>query len=259
MRPKRLVVISDLHCGHIVGLTPPQWDTDRPKPHLKKSYAMRRIIWDAYSTWVKELRPIDILLVNGDCIDGRNEGRGSTELLYVDRNDQVEMAVDCIQEAKAKQIVMAYGTGYHTGMEEDFERPIADRVNALKIGSVDAIDVNGLVINYRHFISGSQVPHGRHTTTARERVWNTLWALRGEYPLAQIVIRSHVHYFDFCGDGTGLALTTPALEGYGSKYGARLLSGLVDIGLVFFDITDKETWTWDKRLLRLPKTEAIRV
>jgi len=256
---KRVCVISDLHCGHIVGLTPPNWDNERPKPHLKKSYSMRRIIWDFYKDAVKKLQPIDILLVNGDCIDGRNEGRGSTELLYVDRNDQVEMAVDCIKETKAKTIVMAYGTGYHTGVEEDFERPIAQAVGALKIGSVDSIDVNGVVINYRHFISGSQVPHGRHTAASRDRQWNALWALRGEYPLAQIVVRSHVHYFDFCGDGTGLALTTPALEGYGSKFGARLLSGLVDVGLVFFDIEDKEHWSWDKRLLRLPRTEAIRV
>jgi hypothetical protein len=154
---------------------------------------------------------------------------------------------------------MAYGTGYHTGIEEDWERPIAEAVKAKKIGSVDSIDVNGLIINYRHYISGSQVPHGRHTTTARERTWNTLWALRGEYPLAQIVIRSHVHYFGFCGDGQGLALTTPALEGYGSKFGARLLSGLVDIGLVYFDIIDRERWTWGHKLLRLPKTEAIRL
>ncbi len=259
MKPKRLVVISDLHCGHIVGLTPPQWDTDRPKAHLKKSYAMRRIIWDFYAETLKSLRPIDILLVNGDAIDGRNEGRGSTELLYVDRNDQVEMAVDCIQEAKAKAVVMAYGTGYHTGMEEDFERPIAEAVKAVKIGSVDSIDVNGVVVNYWHYIPGSQVPHGRHTATARERQWNMLWSLRDEYPLAQIVIRSHVHYFGFAGDGQGLALTTPALEGYGSKFGARLLSGLVDIGRICFDINDKEHWSWDKRLLRLPKTEAIRV
>ena len=259
MKPKRVVVISDLHCGHIVGLTPPGWDNDRPKAHLKKSYLMRRAIWDFYKQTIKELQPIDILLVNGDCIDGRNEGRGSTELLYVDRDDQAEMAVECILEAKAETVVMAYGTGYHTGTEEDWERPIAQAVKAKKIGSVDAINVNGLVINYRHFISGSQVPHGRHTATARERTWNTLWALRDEYPLAQIVIRSHVHYFGFCGDGQGVAFTTPALEGYGSKFGARLLSGLVDIGLIFFDVTDKEHWTWDKRLLRLPKTEAIPV
>jgi hypothetical protein len=256
---KRVVCIADLHCGHIVGLTPPNWDNERPKPHLKKSYSMRRIIWDFYQEQLRKLRPIDILLVNGDCIDGRNEGRGSTELLYVDRNDQVDMAVDAIKEAKAKTIVMAYGTGYHTGQEEDFERPIAQRVGALKIGSVDAIDVNGVIINYRHFISGSQVPHGRHTAVERDRTWNALWALRGEYPLAQIVIRSHVHYFTYCGDGQGLALTTPALEGYGSKYGARLLSGLVDIGLVYFDIESKEEWAWDKRIIRLPKSEAIRV
>ena len=259
MKPKRVVVISDLHCGHIVGLTPPGWDSERPRDQLKKAHSMRRIMWDFYSGELKKLRPIDVLIVNGDCIDGRNEKQGGTELLYVDRNDQVDMAADCILEANAKTVVMSYGTGYHTGKEEDFEKAIADKVKAKKIGSVDAIEVNGVVINYRHYIGGSQVPHTRHTAVARDRLWNVLWAERGEYPLADIIIRSHVHYYDFCGSADWLAMTTPGLQGYGSKYGARTMSGLVDIGFVYFDIMGKGDFTWDKRIVRMPRSEPVKL
>lgn len=259
MKPKRVVVISDQHAGHIVGLTPPSWDIDRPRAQLKKSYKMRRALWDFYSQSLKALQPIDILIVNGDCIDGRGEKSGGTELLYVDRNDQVDMAVDGIMEAKAGKIVMSYGTGYHTGKEEDFEKSIADKVGAAKIGSVDSIDVNGTIINYRHYIGSSQVPHARHTAIARDHLWNVLWAERGEYPLAHIILRSHVHYYSLAGGADWIGMTTPGLEGYGSKFGARNISGTVDIGFLYFDILGKDNYTWGKRIVRMPRSEPVKL
>lgn len=254
---KRVVVISDLHCGHIVGLTPAGWDADVPHAQLQKAYKMRRAIWNWYAATLKKLQPIDILIVNGDCIDGRNEGQGGTELLHVDRTDQGKMAAHCILEARAKIIVMSYGTGYHTGVGDEFERPIADKVGAKKLGSVDNISVNGVVVNYRHYVGASQVPHTRYTALGREMLWNTLWAERGEYPKANIIIRSHVHYFAYVGGPDHLVVSTPGLEGYGGKYGARLLSGIVDIGMIYFDIEKSGKWDWGWELKKLPKTEAI--
>ena len=259
MKPKRIVCVSDFHAGHIVGLTPPAWDIDRPRPQLAKSFKMRRALWDFYSQSLKALQPIDILIVNGDCIDGRGEKSGGTELLYVDRQDQVDMAVDCILEAKAEKVVMSYGTGYHTGKEEDFEKDIAGKVGAAKIGSVDSIEVNGTIINYRHYVGGSQVPHTRHTAIARDHLWNVLWAERGEYPLAHIILRSHVHYHSFAGGPGWLAMTTPGLQGYGSKFGARNISGMVDIGFVYLDITGKGEYTWGTKIVRMPRSEPVRL
>jgi hypothetical protein len=254
---KRVVVVSDFHCGHIVGLTPPGWDNDRPRPQLKKSYKMRRAIWDFYTQTLKELQPIDILIVNGDCIDGRGEKSGGTELLYVDRTDQVDMAVDCILEAGAKKVVMSYGTGYHTGKEEDWERQIAGKVKATKIGSVDTVNVNGKIFNYRHYIGSSQVPHGRHTAIARDHVWNLIWAERGEYPRADVILRSHVHFHTYSGDSTWLGMTTPGLQGYGSKFGARTISGTVDIGLVHFDIEKDGRMSWEPHIVRMPPSLPV--
>ena len=256
---KRVVVISDMHCGHVVGLTPPSWDNDRPKAHLKKAHIMRRAIWDYYVSTLKSLQPIDILIVNGDCVDGRGEKSGGTELLYIDRDDQVEMAADCIMEAAANKVVMSYGTGYHTGKEEDWERQIAKKVKATKIGSVDTIEVYGIIFNYRHFVGGSQVPYGRATAIARDRTWNVLWAERGEYPKADVIIRSHVHYHEFCGNSQFIAMTTPALQGYGSKYGARNISGIVDIGLVHFDVEQGGEFRWEAHVVRMPRSEPVRL
>ena len=66
-----------------------------------------------------------------------------------------------------------------------------------------------------------------------------MWhAERRQQPNSQILIRSHVHYFKFTGDVNFLAMTTPALQGWGSKYGVRQCEGLINVGVLWLKIYD---------------------
>lgn len=261
MPSKRVVVVSDLHCGHIVGLTPPTWDAMREEvgaEYLEKAYRQRRHIWDFYAKTLKELRPIDVLICNGDAIDGSGERVAGREMLIPDKNEQAKMAAQCLQEARAKSYLLTYGTGYHTGKDVDFEKLVAQHLDAMKVESVGHLLVNNVAFQYRHYISGSQVPHTRATAIAREQLWNALWEARGEYPKADVILRSHVHYFRYTGDGDWLGIVTPGLQGYGSIFGARTFSGLVDIGVIYFDVPAKgKNYDWDWRLCRMPRAKPV--
>jgi hypothetical protein len=152
---------------------------------------------------------------------------------------------------------MSYGTAYHTGKDDDYEQQIVDRIDhVLKIGGEDTISVNDLIFNYRHHLGSSSVPHGRATAIAKEVIWNKLWALRGEYPMADVVLRSHVHYNIFAGGPGWLGMSLPALQGYGSKYGGRRMSGTVDVGMVWFDVKGKRDYKWNTDILRYPAAVA---
>ncbi len=253
MSRKRVLVISDEHTGHDLGLTHPSDDFDDGTTH----YQVRRTIWDWYCPLVKKLKP-HIVINNGDCIDGKGKKSGGTEQLTADRMKQCKMSVKTLSVIPGKpKFFMSYGTGYHTGDDEDFEDIIAREMKAEKIGAEDTIDVNGLLINYRHHVGSSGIPHGRHTAVAKEKLWNNIWSERGEYPKADVILRSHVHYHNFCGGPGWLAMTTPALQGYGSKYGARRCTGAVDVGMVHFDIRGKDDWTWESHILRFPAEAAL--
>lgn len=255
--PKRVVVISDLHSGHFVGLTPPEYDghfgAKTRKYHFQSA---RRAYWDFYAAELDALQPIDVLMVNADCIDGKGARSGGTEQLTTDREEQVQMAADAIKYAKAKEIYMTFGTGYHVGDEEDWEDQVASLVGARKIGSHIWVNVNGLIFDLKHHISGSQTPTGRQTPLARERLWNILWSEWDEYPRSDILIRSHVHYHVYTGGYHWLAMTTPALQGYGTKFGARRMSGTVDFGFVHFDVVDKENYSWGYHILKSSELRA---
>lgn len=257
---KRVVVIADMHCGHRVGLTPPGYQEgtrtlrDKADHKTSKLNAMAKVqkqCWTAYAAIMASLQPIHLLIVNGDCIDGRGEKSGGTELITGDRDEQCQMAVECVMAAKAKYIVMTYGTGYHTGDKEDWEDMIARRVKADKIGSHEWPSVNGLIFDVKHFVGSSSIPHGRATAIKRAALWNTIWAEAKLQPKARIILRSHVHYFEGNFNARQLCMTTPALQAMGTKFGSRKCEGIVNWGVVYFDVEADGTYDWHSVLPEL--------
>ena len=240
-KSKRVLVLSDFHCGHEVGLTPPKWNFG---PEGDAMIEYRGYMWSRFIEQVKSLGPIDILVCNGDLIDGRSEKTGGLELIVFDREIQAHMACKVIHQVGAKKVYITRGTDYHVGPEESWENLVADRLAAERIGDVINLDVNGLMFNFRHHIGGSQTPIGRTTPLAREAVWNALWHVRQGFPLAHAVVRSHVHYHAYAGGPGWLTVTTPALQGYGTRYGERRLSGLIDVGFLVFDVISAKEYNW---------------
>ena len=252
---KRVVAIADLHCGHYVGLTPPQFqvsaadfdddDTRRIAEHWQKIERIQDAMWRKYMALVKKLRPVDCLLVVGDCIDGKGYKSGGSEQSTSDRDTQAEMASMCIRRWKAEKIVIARGTPYHVGTLESWENEVADRVGADKIGGHEWVDVNGVIFDIKHKVGASSIPHGRHTAIAKQRLWNLLWAEKGIYPKADVLLRGHVHYENYCGGPGWHAMTLPALQGPGSKFGIEQCDGVVDWGVVSFDVYPDGRYSWE--------------
>ena len=256
---KRIVALGDTHCGHLVGLTHPDFDVRHSDAKLAEIDRARRAYWDWYAKEIKALGRIDAVIFNGDAIEGKGEKSGGTELIEPDRLEQCSMAVAALEVCKAKAYYLSYGTPYHTGANEDFENKVAEGLGAVKIGGHDWLDVNGQVFDYKHFVGSSGVPTGRQGSLTREKLWNQLWNEDASFPKATIILRSHVHYFGFVGDGRYVGFTLPALQGMGSKYGARKCSGIVNFGFVHFDIETNGDYAWHVHLLQPRPHRALKL
>lgn len=245
---KRVVVISDLHCGHRAGLTPPDRQyRDGDDEDLHKYGEVQSKMWKWYCDTILSLGKIDTLVLNGDAVDGKSDKSGGSELITSDRRIQVAMAAEAIAVVNAKKVYIIKGTAYHTGTDEDWEEVLADMVGAAHVGFHEWIDADGVMFDFKHKIGSSSIPHGRFTAPARSALWNDLWAERKMQPLAHIVVRSHVHYHVFLGGPGKLVLTTPALQAW-TKYGSREVEGVNDIGLASFDC-EKGEYSWQAHLL----------
>lgn len=233
---KRMVVVSDFHSGHEYGLTPPDYFRSKSS----KQGRFEDALWRFYTHALDGLKPIYLLVVNGDIIEGKGESSGGMELITPDRHEQVRMACEAIAYAEADVVRIFYGTRRHVGKEEDFEAVAVDILGdkRAKIEGHGFFSVNGCGIDVKHKVGSSGVPHGRHTAIARARLWNVVWnAERGRQPKADVLIRSHVHYFDYAGGPSWLGITTPALT-YNSHFGVRECEGVVDVGMLVFDFVD---------------------
>lgn len=221
-----------------------------------KAYVYRRTLWEWFQKKIEELQPIDICVANGDLIDGKGPKSGGNELLYSSRPTQIEMAKEVLKFIDAKEYHFTYGTGYHTGPEDDWERDIASDFNA-EVEDVCTLTINGLVAKWRHHINGSQVPSGRATPLLRQQEWDALWSMDGEYKRSDLMVFSHVHYFQVVTSRFGTVFTTPGLQGMGgSQLGVRRLGGIVDYGFIHFDVESKGEWTWKTHTLK--QTPSVR-
>jgi len=246
MGKKKIVAMADLHCGHRVGLTPPKWQGRNVNPKYNR---IQKELWDFYIENIQTFKP-NILFVVGDAIDGKGEKSGGTEQITTDRGEQSDMAAECILAAGANEIIMTYGTAYHTGYHEDWEDQVAQKVKAKSIRSQQWIDVNGVVFDLKHHIGRSSIPHGKGTPIAKDKLWNMVWSEFEEQPKADVVIRAHVHAHDYIGSSVKwLAMTLPALQGQGSKFGSRIPSGHVDFGFVRFVVNEDGGYVWRASIL----------
>jgi hypothetical protein len=236
-RPKIVLVIADLHCGHRTGLTPPEWWMNRGiNKFYDKIHDFEKTLWEWFKGEVDKLKPFDAVIVNGDAIDGKGERSGGTEQITTDRNQQVQMAKTILEQIDAKKIFIINGTPYHVGKEDDFEAILAEEVKAT-YSNHEFIECEKVIFDVRHKISSSTVPYGRWTAPQKAALWNKLNAGRGIQPEADVILRSHVHYYTFSEDRHKTVITTPALQGW-SKYGSRECEGTNDIGLLVFDCKD---------------------
>ncbi len=246
---KRGLLVSDLHSGHLAGLTHPDFERVPPKKRsaLYKAYEARRTAWEWCSSEAKALQPVDFTLVVGDLIEGLGEKTGGTELLTTDRLEQCEMAIAALELFQAPKMRGVYGTPYHTGSNMDLEIVVA-KAFKMPMSDQDTVDVNGFIIHMMHFIPGSAIPHGRATPLMRDFIWNVFWSLRKQFSLADCLVRAHVHYSLVVDDPNWLGIILPALKGLGDKIN-RKVKGTVHYGFVHLDVEDKNNRSWDRHLL----------
>jgi len=200
-------------------------------------------MWNHNKSWLHRYGSPDVLLFCGDGIDGKGKRSGGTELLTTDRHAQADMATELLAMWKAERVCMVYGTPYHTGDDEDWERIIAKNLDAEIHGQM-FVKVNGLNFHMKHNVGSSTIPHGRHTAVAKDRMWLQLWEDAADWPKADVILRGHVHYHQFCGGPDWLGMTLPALQAAGTKYGSRQCLGIVHFGIVVFDVAPDGTYDW---------------
>lgn len=226
----RILAIGDFHAGHLLGLTPPKFQRhDTP-------YA--RTLWDYFTAAVRDRGPWDVVIANGDLVDGPGR-RDTTKHLTTDMHAQTDMAVEALRQTECSDIRIVRGTGYHTDYSCNFEDFVAD---ALGVPAYDdlPLEIHGRRFHFRHHVGRSDIPYGQYTQLGKEKINEALQAEFEGYDAADVIVRSHVHYCVRTGVADahrGImreAITLPALQLRGpeqSSYTRQLRTWLYHVGI----------------------------
>lgn len=255
--PKRVIAISDLHCGARSGLTPP----GHQSAYNLDSQAEA---WKWYAERVRTLKkqtPIYAVLALGDLIDGRSAKDGGIESVTTDRRIQADMATECLSVWSPTKYAIVRGTGYHThGGEEDWEDSIARALDA-PIHNMMCVEIDGVKIDCKHKTGRSGIPHGRSTPLMRAKLWADILGDEDKIPGdVDLLIRGHVHYFACVGGirkgKQWWAMSLPAMQLPQSRYGERECEGTVDYGFVVIDIYPEGRYAWHVETVALQSAKA---
>ena len=257
---ERILCISDTHCGHIAGVTPPAWWVSPKRGGDWADIAkMQRRGWRTLTGWIDELRPANgyrACLLGGDLIDGRQEKQGGRELLVVDPAKQCELAVQYAKYAAPRNgtYAMAYGTGYHTGKLRDEEDAIGDALGIpyTRRGDRLTLDIDGCIIDLAHHVNGGMAPTGGDSALRTEQVQSHEWSIIHGFPVPHVIVRGHKHRYRRLADGKPEVCVLPGQQLW-TKYGAGICRGIIHFGVVAFDwdTERKEIVQWHARLLPL--------
>lgn len=235
---KKVLCIGDLHCGSVGGITHPDYFWKKTRDY--EIAMMQRETWSCFQDILREIGDVDVLIVNGDAIDGKGVKSGGTELITSDLNEQVEMAKKVIEEINFENIYFTYGTPYHvsSGSGEDMEKILANYFDSL-IESHLKLNIEDVIFDIRHDVGSSSTPYSRNTSISKQVIWDRLNTLMRQDSLKTTVyLRSHVHYFGFCGDKNSIAFTLPALQTSTTKFGKRRCMGTTDWGVLLLCVED---------------------
>jgi len=247
---KRVLFTSDKHCGHRVGLTPPEFFSGMLG---KKFQLIQDECWRLYSERVESLKPIDIHCDVGDVVDGTGSRSAATELITTDINRQLMIAKPSYTLTEAPVTRQVRGTPYHASPDgQDAEDRLTEKLpdTTTHVSDHDWFDVNGTTFDVKHHIGNSEQYKG--TPLTKQHYANLLWNdYSDSQPRADVFIRGHIHHYFFCGDPTFLAMSLPALQAAATKFGARRCSFPVHWGLVHFDCYDDGSYKWEPFIRRV--------
>lgn len=186
--PQTIGFVGDIHCGSHVGL----WPLD-DLPAGK--FIGCRYLHGQFSEMVQSWPELDLLVLMGDLIDGKQQKSSGVGVFTTDLGEQAEAAVTILKPLakKAKRIMRVWGTPYHESYDSILK--IVDKsLNVEHVEQVIDLELPTGTLNLAHHpASGTALYQG--TVVDREALWSQLAAYERKVPDARWIVRAHKHNF----------------------------------------------------------------
>jgi len=239
-RAKMMVAIGDTHIGSEGALMPLEVNSEEWCEGRNRRYFPNQIQKDIYKRWemmVDEAPRPDILLLNGDLVDGKNYKENGMGSWTTDSLLQARVLADLVKMLKPRQIIATSGSPYHSDNNPNVDKIATEMCGGTFMGGYANININGKRIYAQHKVSVSKSSwQYRSTPLGRALVLAALNEKEmGHY---DIVLKSHAHYFCYCGFSNSLGMILPGWKTRDQFLDTNIEFGNSALGYVRFDFAD---------------------
>jgi hypothetical protein len=202
---KRGIIVSDLHCGGVGGLTPPGFMQDDLRD-------IQETFWKWYIGCVGNYGPFDFLIGAGDFTDGEGK-KGTLGTAFSNVRKQAEAAAACLHATGVdhNRMYLVRGTPFHSNGAGEYEDKIADDLGCA-IADVQRLEIEGWKIHTRHVSGRSDIAYGQATPLLKELARMEHEAFLEDKDAPDIILRGHVHYSASVQRDGRTAISLPCLD-----------------------------------------------
>lgn len=245
---KKVLIVNDLHCGSVYGLGVPNFvgGGGYTLPFTETN----RFLYDRWLQMINTVGHVDLVVANGDLVEGLNKKKNGAETLTPYIADQSKIAAELLKQIDAEEYAFTGGSGYHMGQDINGDQEVCDKVGGTWFGPDGYIKIEGIKIHVRHVANYSKLPHSRATPILFDFL---IAAIQGDD--TNIFIRSHTHKFVYAGTHNRLGFTTPCWKGVDTYIREKGMEK-TDCGWVLITI-DGNSYTWQHCVFQAPDTTPI--
>lgn len=215
---KSILIASDMHVGSTTAVC-----TESPEMGEKetqhKPNALQRELLGAWINCKDELiQKPTLMVINGEPIDGDNFKQVGQQCWSTSMQDQIDDSAKLINMIPHDKLMFVRGSGYHvTRGGTPLEESMARQMNAEPYkafggnGLTDyyaLVEMHGKLFNFTHHVGFNKWAAYRTTALAREMAGMVFE--RNKMGKADVIVRSHVHYFVHIEFTHTHGFTTPA-------------------------------------------------
>jgi hypothetical protein len=240
---KRVLVVSDLHVGSPFALCLPEV-TDEDYHMTYTANAIQNHFFDKWNVMRQKVGHVDMLIVNGDLIEGENRKENGTGVISTNIHAQAFIAATLINMIDADTVYITNGSKYHTGQTSG-DQIVCQMIDGVWLGDHQFLKIEDLIMHVRHKIGYSSTPYSRCTGQRKEAM-----IMKSQGTNVDIYLRSHTHKFNFSGDSNDITINTPCWKGL-DHFMNQGSQEMPDNGYVLFEI-DGSNYKWDYNIFTIP-------